>query len=232
MGSVGPIPAKLFVHVDLEQAVEGIATSAAVCSTDGNRGFLGDVWAVVNSSLHSVGPKQLESPKMVRSSGSTTGSWRSHPDGEPVRIRFPRHVVIVVTTMMAEQGRIRVSGLGGTVLNLRWLGVVRIPPGVTVEVIDFGYRFTVIVTQGESEIAIVADLGTGDIAESTVSRVEEGLREFARFVAGARMSLDGPEEPSLGDPVSEFAQFIQALGARRISPYGAPERATPLATDL
>ncbi|RKR76311.1 hypothetical protein [Frondihabitans australicus] len=120
--------------------------------------------------------------------------------------------------MDASQAQIRITVFGGLVARADWLAVVAVPAGVSVDIVDFGYRVTVIVTR-EAEVAtVVADLVTGDAALSTVETADSPVVMLARRILAARMAMGVADPgPPAGEPATELRALIEATGAVWIS---------------
>ena len=57
---------------------------------------------------------------------------------------------------------VSVTSLAGDELDLRWLHSIRIPRGVTLEVLELGDRCNLIVSQDALQVSVTVDLRTGD----------------------------------------------------------------------
>jgi hypothetical protein len=125
--------------------------------------------------------------------------------------------------MGSDQARLRVAVLGGLIAELGWLGKLAVPPGVSLEVVDFGYRVTVIVTQGGEEIALVADLESGDVAQSSTTGFSQALEDYARLVISERLGREGPREPQDGVAKTLLHPLIEASGGIRVPLYTADD---------
>jgi hypothetical protein len=124
--------------------------------------------------------------------------------------------VTIVTTMNVGQARIRVTTLYGISATVEWMREISVPAGVAVDVIDFGYRVTITVAQAESEVTLIADLGTGDAAQTSTLPDDAPLVRFARLLLARRMSLEYPDPGPLKEPTTEIRDLVEATGAKWI----------------
>lgn len=129
--------------------------------------------------------------------------------------------------MMISQTEIRVKMVGGLTADLAWLAPARVPAGVRVDVADFGYRVTLIVTRGQDSVTLVADLETGDAALSATVPDEAPLVEYARRLLAARMVMEVPDPgPASEDPATELRGLVEAAGGTWVSTD--PDDGSPL----
>lgn len=118
--------------------------------------------------------------------------------------------------MDKKQAWIRVSALGGATARIAWAARISVPPGVGVDVVDFGYRVSVTATRGDDEITLVADLATGDAAQVSTASDDDSLVRFARRVLAYRMALDVPELGPAREPTTDIRDLVEATGAKWI----------------
>ncbi|MEV7761977.1 hypothetical protein [Curtobacterium flaccumfaciens] len=112
-----------------------------------------------------------------------------------------------------RSGSIRVTVMGDIRFDVSWLAVIEPLPYCDVEVIDFGDRVNVVATRNEDEVALIADLATGDVAVGPRQRDDDALTEYALTVLRARMAVDGVDAPPPGPPRTPFEPIATLAGA-------------------
>jgi hypothetical protein len=117
--------------------------------------------------------------------------------------------------MTMAAGSVRVTAMGEIQLNVRWLSVIDPLPRSALEVVDFGDRVSIVARRGSSEVALLSDLITGDVAVSTQAVDDDhgALMTYALTVLRARLALDGVEPPVPGPPTTDLRALASLAGA-------------------
>lgn len=107
--------------------------------------------------------------------------------------------------------------MGGLAGRMDWVAGLVVPPGVAVDVVDFGYRVTIDVTRGDDSVTLIADLTTGDAAQASALEDDAPLVRFARIVLAARMVMEFNDlGPAATQPRTEMRDLVEAAGAHWI----------------
>jgi hypothetical protein len=122
-----------------------------------------------------------------------------------------RHTVIsntgiVITVTSREPALFCVARIGGGSIDLRWPSGLLVPPGVQVNVADFGHRADIAVTRGIDQVGVAVDLETGSYRVETDLPIDAVLVRFAVVVLDVllnsrRLRGRGPLRRNVDRPV-------------------------------
>ncbi|UXZ57962.1 hypothetical protein [Curtobacterium sp. Arg-1] len=112
-------------------------------------------------------------------------------------------------------GSVRVTAMGEIQLSVRWLSVIDPLARSALEVVDFGDRVSIVAKRGNSEVALLGDLITGDVAVSSqvADDDHDALMAYAITVLRARLAIDGVEPPLPGPPTTDLRALASLAGA-------------------
>ncbi|KQQ28658.1 hypothetical protein ASF54_08415 [Frondihabitans sp. Leaf304] len=97
-----------------------------------------------------------------------------------------------------------------------WMQDLSVPTGVEVDVIDFGYRVTITVSDSQDRVTLIADLGTGDAAQASSAPDAAPLVRFGRLILARRMAFAAAEPGPVREPTTELRDLVEAAGAKWI----------------
>jgi hypothetical protein len=120
-----------------------------------------------------------------------------------------------MSIMGIEQASMRIVGVGGTPISTGWMRAYSIPAGIQVEVVELGYRVSIIATRGTDEVTLTADLDTSDAAQKTNLPNGDPLVRFARTLLAHRMWLESDIGP-LKEATTGLRPLVEIAGAEWI----------------